>query len=165
MAPLDQVTSIYLRHPDSSVPAMPATTRSNRLVRGVRFGAVVSVRRVVVPRCGLRSYGAVWCSAAFSVLAAALLTDELGRAVVPADLGWDAGDVELVSAISGLVLPWTVAGSLRAVRVVTDAVSMERRIFLTLLGTAATAHAHEWLSPIPRTPPPSPVPLLARWCR
>ncbi|MGH3929484.1 MAG: hypothetical protein ACRDTF_05850 [Pseudonocardiaceae bacterium] len=81
----------------------------------------------------------------WAALAAALLSDELGRVVLPADLGWDADRVELVSAISGLVLPWTVAGSLRATRVVTDAVSMERRIFLTLLGTGATAPAHEWL--------------------
>ncbi|HWR46412.1 MAG TPA: hypothetical protein VN327_02160, partial [Pseudonocardiaceae bacterium] len=77
-------------------------------------------------------------------LAAALLTDELGHPITPVDLGWD-GDIEAVSAISGLVLPWTVAGSLRAVRVVTDAGSMERRILLTLLGAAACAPAHEWL--------------------
>jgi tetratricopeptide (TPR) repeat protein len=77
-------------------------------------------------------------------LATALLTDELGHPITPVDLGWD-GDIEAVSAISGLVLPWTVAGSLRAVRVVTDAGSMERRILLTLLGAAACAPAHEWL--------------------
>jgi len=78
-------------------------------------------------------------------LVAAVLTDELGRPTTPADLGWLDGGVECVSAISGLVLPWTVAGSLHAVRVVTDAGSMERRILLTLLGAAACAPAHEWL--------------------
>ncbi|MGH3773220.1 MAG: hypothetical protein ACRDRW_17795 [Pseudonocardiaceae bacterium] len=77
-------------------------------------------------------------------LTAALLTDELGRPITTADLGWD-GAIEAVSAISGLVLPWTTAGSLRAMRVVTDAGSMDRRILLTLLGTAACAPAHEWL--------------------
>jgi hypothetical protein len=78
-------------------------------------------------------------------LAAALLTDELGRSITPADLGWDGADIEAVSAISGLVLPWTAAGSLHATRVVTDAGSMQRRILLTLLGAAACAPAHEWL--------------------
>ena len=78
-------------------------------------------------------------------LVAAVLTDELGRPTTPADLGWLDGGVECVSAISGLVLPWTVAGSLHAVRVVTDAGSMERRILLTLLGAAECAPAHEWL--------------------
>ncbi|MGH3942431.1 MAG: hypothetical protein ACRDTG_28180 [Pseudonocardiaceae bacterium] len=89
--------------------------------------------------------GGVQSRSPWAALAAALLSDELGRVVLPADLGWEADRVELVSAISGLVLPWTVAGSLRAIRVVNDAVSMERRIFLTLLGTSATAPAHEWL--------------------
>ncbi len=78
-------------------------------------------------------------------LTAALLTDELGRLITPAELDWDDADVAAVSAISGLVLPWTAAGSLHAVRVVTDAGSMERRILLTLLGAAACAPAHEWL--------------------
>ncbi len=78
-------------------------------------------------------------------LAAALLTDELQRPVTTADLGWGGADVEAVSAVSGLVLPWTVAGSLHAARVVTDAGSVDRRILLTLLGAAACAPAHEWL--------------------
>ncbi|MGH3852983.1 MAG: tetratricopeptide repeat protein [Pseudonocardiaceae bacterium] len=77
-------------------------------------------------------------------LTAALLTDELGRPITATDLGWDS-DIEAVSAISGLILPWTAAGSLRAMRVVTDAGSMDRRILLTLLGAAACAPAHEWL--------------------
>ncbi|MBV9730089.1 MAG: hypothetical protein JO309_11935 [Pseudonocardiales bacterium] len=78
-------------------------------------------------------------------LMAALVSDELGRPITTADLGWDGDDVEAVSAIRGLVLPWTAAGSLHAVRVVTDAGSMDRRILLTLLGAAACAPAHEWL--------------------
>jgi hypothetical protein len=77
-------------------------------------------------------------------LMAAVLTEELGRPITTADLGW-GGDLEAVSAISGLVLPWTVAGSLHAVRVVTDAGSMDRRILLTLLGAASCVPAHEWL--------------------
>jgi len=78
-------------------------------------------------------------------LAAALVADELGRTITAAELGWDGDDSEAVSAVSGLVLPWTAAGSLRAVRVVSDAGSMERRILLTLLGAAACMPAHEWL--------------------
>ncbi|MGH3867922.1 MAG: tetratricopeptide repeat protein [Pseudonocardiaceae bacterium] len=77
-------------------------------------------------------------------LMAALVSDELGRSITTSDLGW-GGDIEAVSAISGLVLPWTVAGSLHAVRVVTDAGSMDRRILLTLLGAGACVPAHEWL--------------------
>jgi hypothetical protein len=44
-------------------------------------------------------------------LAAALATEELGRPITPADLGWLDGGVECVSAIRGLVLPWTAVGS------------------------------------------------------
>ncbi|MGH3826592.1 MAG: hypothetical protein ACRDQX_05380, partial [Pseudonocardiaceae bacterium] len=47
--------------------------------------------------------------------------------------------------------PWTAAGSLRAMRVVTDAGSMGRRILLTLLGAAACTPAHEWLIAHPDT--------------
>ena len=78
-------------------------------------------------------------------MALALLTDELGRTVTAAELGWGGGGIEAVSALSGLVLPWTAAGSLHAVRVVTDSGTMDRRILLTLLGAAFCAPAHEWL--------------------
>ncbi|MDQ3274325.1 MAG: hypothetical protein M3Q39_04650 [Actinomycetota bacterium] len=78
-------------------------------------------------------------------LAAVLMTDELGRPITAADLGWGEDVVEVVSAISGLVLPWTVAGSLHAVRVVTDAGGMDRRLLLTLLGAGACVPVHEWL--------------------
>ncbi|MGH3930230.1 MAG: hypothetical protein ACRDTF_09680 [Pseudonocardiaceae bacterium] len=81
----------------------------------------------------------------WSALAVALLSDELGRTITAAELGWRGADVEAVSALSGLVLPWTAVGSLRALRVVTDAGSMDRRILLTLLGGAACTPAHEWL--------------------
>ncbi len=84
--------------------------------------------------------------APWPVLVAALVTDEVGRPVSAAELGWGSADaMEAVAASSGLVLPWTVAGSLRALRVVTDAGSMDRRILLTLLGAAVCAPAHEWL--------------------
>ncbi|MGH3516970.1 MAG: hypothetical protein ACRDQ7_06035 [Haloechinothrix sp.] len=78
-------------------------------------------------------------------LAAALLAERLQRALTPADLGWPDDDAGLAPASEGLVLPWTVAGGLRAVRAVSDPESMRRRNFLTLLGTALTAPAHEWL--------------------
>ncbi|MGQ0776858.1 MAG: hypothetical protein ACT4NY_20980 [Pseudonocardiales bacterium] len=84
-------------------------------------------------------------------LAAALLTGELGRPTTAAELGWDGTDIEAVSAISGLVLPWTAAGSLHALRVISDAGSMDRRILLTLLGAAACLPAHEWLLARPET--------------
>ncbi|MGH3942908.1 MAG: hypothetical protein ACRDTG_30655, partial [Pseudonocardiaceae bacterium] len=56
----------------------------------------------------------------WSALALALLTEELGRTITAAELGWRGAGVEAVPALSGLVLPWTAAGSLRALRVVTD---------------------------------------------
>ncbi|MBV9143305.1 MAG: tetratricopeptide repeat protein [Pseudonocardiales bacterium] len=78
-------------------------------------------------------------------LVAALLSEELGRPIITtADRSWD-GDIEAVSATSGLILPWTAAGSLQAVRAVAEAGSMDRRILLTSLGTGACAPAHEWL--------------------
>ncbi|MGH3928173.1 MAG: hypothetical protein ACRDTT_35810, partial [Pseudonocardiaceae bacterium] len=83
--------------------------------------------------------------APWPALALALLTDELGRPVTAAELRWSGVEVEAVSALSGLILPWTAAGSLHAVRVVTDAGSMDRRILLTLLGASICAPAHEWL--------------------
>ncbi|MCA1674398.1 MAG: hypothetical protein LC799_20150, partial [Actinobacteria bacterium] len=89
--------------------------------------------------------------APWPALVAALLTDELGCPVTAASLGWAGDDAEAVTAISGLVLPWTAAGSLHAVRVVTDAGSMHRRIVLTLLGATACAPAHEWLLARPET--------------
>ncbi|MGH3913028.1 MAG: hypothetical protein ACRDTC_06415 [Pseudonocardiaceae bacterium] len=84
-------------------------------------------------------------SSPWSALALALLTDELGRTVTTAELGWSDVEIEAVSALSGLELPWTVAGSLHAIRVVTHSGSMDRRILLTLLGAAVCAPAHEWL--------------------
>lgn len=84
-------------------------------------------------------------------LATALLSSQLGRTISIADVGWRDSDVEAVSGISGLVLPWTVSGSLHAARVVTDAGNMDRRVFLTLLGSAASAPAHEWLIARPDT--------------
>lgn len=76
-------------------------------------------------------------------LVAALLSEELERPITTADLGWGGDQMEAVSAIKGLILPWTATGSLHAVRVVTDAMSMERRILLTLLGAETCAPAHE----------------------
>jgi tetratricopeptide (TPR) repeat protein len=78
-------------------------------------------------------------------LVAALISEELGRLVQPADLGWPSGETEALSAMTGLVLPWTAQGSLHALHVVADAEPMHRRLFLTLLGTAVTSPAHEWL--------------------
>lgn len=78
-------------------------------------------------------------------LVAALIAEHLRRPVSPVDLGWPSGEAEALSAMTGLVLPWTAQGSLHALHVVADAEPMHRRLFLTLLGTAVTAPAHEWL--------------------
>ncbi len=78
-------------------------------------------------------------------LVAALLTEALGRKVIAADLGWHGDDIECLPATTGLILPWTADGTLQAVRLVTDAGPMDRRMFLTLLGAAVTPPALEWL--------------------
>lgn len=78
-------------------------------------------------------------------LVAAVLAEELGRPVRPRDLGWQSDDHLLVAASHELDLPWSGVGSLRALQVVAEAGRMDRRTFLVLLGTAATAPAHEWL--------------------
>ncbi|SEG26921.1 hypothetical protein SAMN04489712_104155 [Thermomonospora echinospora] len=78
-------------------------------------------------------------------LTAALLSDALQRPVTTAELGWPEDDLQCVSAITGLQVPWTTSGTLRGLRTVTDAGPMDRRLFLMLLGAAATSPAHEWL--------------------
>jgi len=78
-------------------------------------------------------------------LMAPLLAQELHRPVTSADLGWPPQAVQAVPACAGLVLPWTAAGGLQATQIVTEAVPMQRRMFLTLFGTAMTSPAHEWL--------------------
>lgn len=78
-------------------------------------------------------------------LAAALLSGERDAPVSAADLGWPGTATPAVPAISGLVLPWTVSASLHAARVVAEAGPVDRRIFLTLMGSGLAAPAHEWL--------------------
>ncbi|MBF6289985.1 hypothetical protein [Nocardia cyriacigeorgica] len=79
-------------------------------------------------------------------LAAALLTAELTRPVTPADLGWNTAPTgPPLPADSGLDGPWTSEGALRAIAAVTEADPMQRRLLLTLMGTAITAPAHQWL--------------------
>jgi tetratricopeptide (TPR) repeat protein len=73
-----------------------------------------------------------------------LLNEHLPTPLTAADLGWRTSE-DLVSAADGLMLPWNAAGGLRALRVVTDAEDMQRRMFLTLLGATLTAPAHDWL--------------------
>ncbi|MFF5264612.1 hypothetical protein ACFY4C_37290 [Actinomadura viridis] len=78
-------------------------------------------------------------------LIAALLTETLQREITPADLGWPADDIDAVPADTGLIVPWNAEGTLRALRAVTEAGDMDRRMFLMLVGSAATSPAHEWL--------------------
>jgi len=82
-------------------------------------------------------------------LAAVLLTQLLGRAVTCDELGWPDDGFEALPASAGLVLPWTASGALQAVQVVNDPGGMYRRMFLTLLGSAAASPAHEWLLAAP----------------
>jgi hypothetical protein len=84
-------------------------------------------------------------------LTAALLSEVLHRPVTTAELGWPADDLEYAAADAGLALPWDAAGTLRALRTVTHAGAMDRRLFLMLLGSTATAPAHEWLIAHPAT--------------
>ncbi len=78
-------------------------------------------------------------------LAALVLSQELSRPITVADLGWPPDDLECAPATAGLQMPWTVAGTLRAVRAVADAGPIDRRQFLLLTGAAITSPAHEWL--------------------
>lgn len=63
-------------------------------------------------------------------LTPALLTEALHREITPIDLGWPADDIECVPADTGLVVPWDADGTLRAMRTVTQAGAMDRRLFL-----------------------------------
>ncbi|MFR9753858.1 hypothetical protein ACL02S_22855 [Nocardia sp. 004] len=82
-------------------------------------------------------------------LISALLSAELARPISPSALGWPpSGQNEqqpLLPADSGLQLPWTAEGAARAMRAVTEADPMDRRIFLTMMGAAMSAPAHQWL--------------------
>ncbi|MBN1171232.1 MAG: hypothetical protein JXA67_03580 [Micromonosporaceae bacterium] len=78
-------------------------------------------------------------------LTATLLTRELGRPVLPADLGWSSDPTLAVPAAVGLDVPWDAGGALRALWAVADAGPMDRRVFLLMLGAATTEPAHEWL--------------------
>ncbi len=88
-------------------------------------------------------------------LIATLLTSELDRPISPDILGWPVvgGDDQqpLLPADSGLQLPWTAEGAARAMRAVTEADPMDRRSFLTVMGAAMSAPAHQWLlaDPVP----------------
>src|ERR1700730_9801033 len=83
--------------------------------------------------------------APWPTLTCALLSHRLARTITPQDLGWSDDGIDAVPASAGLVLPWTAAGGLQSIGVVNEAGSMYRRMFLTLLGSALTAPAHEWL--------------------
>lgn len=84
-------------------------------------------------------------------LASVVLSESLRRPVTNAELGWPSEDIECVPAMAGLWLPWTSDGALQASRTVTESLTMHRRTFLTLLGTAITSPAHEWLIAQPVT--------------
>lgn len=83
--------------------------------------------------------------APWPTLTCALLSHRLHRTITAQDLGWVDDGIDAVPASAGLILPWTAAGGLQAIGVVNEAGNMYRRMFLTLLGSALTAPAHEWL--------------------
>ncbi|GAB3801187.1 tetratricopeptide repeat protein [Micromonospora zhanjiangensis] len=79
-------------------------------------------------------------------LVAAVLSEHAQQTITLEELGWPDDGCEATPASAGLELPWSSAGALRAVDVVSDADGMtHRRMFLTLLGSALTSPAHEWL--------------------
>lgn len=80
-------------------------------------------------------------------LAAHLLSATLGIDVSTEDLGWGAGNADMlcVPADVGLELPWTTDGALSAATEVMDGAAMDRRIFLGLTGGALTTPAFDWL--------------------
>jgi tetratricopeptide (TPR) repeat protein len=88
-------------------------------------------------------------------LAAHLLSATLGIEVSSEDLGWGAGntDVLCVPADVGLALPWTTEGALTAATEVMDGTAMDRRIFLGLTGSALTTPAFDWLIARPADDP------------
>ncbi|MFL4909399.1 hypothetical protein ACJ6WF_41005 [Streptomyces sp. MMS24-I2-30] len=93
-----------------------------------------------------------------------LLSQELGRQVTPADLGWPDNTASL-PAIDDLSTTWDTDGALRALHALTDAGPVHRRSFLQMLGTSITTPAHEWLLAHPAAaathPPETTVPLDA----
>ncbi|MET7950538.1 hypothetical protein [Micromonospora sp. NPDC005324] len=79
-------------------------------------------------------------------LTSALLSEQLQRTVGLDELGWPSDGFEAALASAGLDLPWSSSGALRAGEVVNEPEGMtHRRMFLTLLGSALTSPAHEWL--------------------
>jgi tetratricopeptide (TPR) repeat protein len=80
-------------------------------------------------------------------LAAELLSAQLGCRVGVEELGWrvSPGSVRYVPADCGLEAPWTPAGALAVGAEVVEGSAMDRRIFLTLTGSALTQPALEWL--------------------
>ncbi|MER7168355.1 hypothetical protein ABT336_20100 [Micromonospora sp. NPDC000207] len=85
-------------------------------------------------------------------LITSLLSEHLQRTVGLNELGWPDDGLEAIPASAGLDLPWSSAGALQAAQVVNESEAMmHRRMFLTLLGSALTSPAHEWL--IAQRPP------------
>jgi tetratricopeptide (TPR) repeat protein len=79
-------------------------------------------------------------------LTIALLSEQLQRTISLDELGWPDDGFEAAPASAGLELPWSSAGALQAADVVNESEGMiQRRMFLTLLGSALTSPAHEWL--------------------
>lgn len=80
-------------------------------------------------------------------LTAAVLTEQLGTPITAGDIGWSSptNELQFVSAASGLDVPWTAAGTVRAVIEVSETSAMDRRIFLHISGAALTQPALEWL--------------------
>jgi hypothetical protein len=78
---------------------------------------------------------------------AELLSEQLGCRVGVEELGWRVGadSVRYVPADTGLDAPWKPAGALAAAAEVVEGSVVDRRIFLTLSGSALTQPALEWL--------------------
>ncbi|MBO4209129.1 hypothetical protein [Micromonospora echinofusca] len=74
------------------------------------------------------------------------MSEQLHRTISLDELGWPEDGLEVAPASAGLDLPWSSAGALQAAEVVNESGEMmHRRMFITLLGSALTSPAHEWL--------------------
>lgn len=77
------------------------------------------------------------------LLAAMVLSEQLGRSVTPVDLGWPATRSGTQRADDGLATLWSPGGAILGLQEVSA--SMHRRGFLVLTGSALTAVAHQWM--------------------
>ena len=77
------------------------------------------------------------------LLAATVLSEQLGRPITPADLGWHPTRSGIQRADDGLTKLWFPEGALLSLQEVSS--NMHRRGFLVISGSALTTVAHQWM--------------------